>query len=82
MNISQKAYWELLRKQAELIGTWNSGYEQGKNDWATVIKLISRGTLKLKELITHRYKLSDGLKPFTMMARKEEFFNKVRYVMD
>ena len=82
MNISQKAYWELLRKQATLVGTWNSGYEQGENDWITVIKSIGSRKLKLKELITHRYKLSDGIKPFDMMAGKKEFFNKVMYVMD
>jgi L-iditol 2-dehydrogenase len=84
MDISQKAYWELLRKQATLVGTWNSGYEQvgGDNDWISVIKNISSGNLKLKELITHRYKLSDGRKPFDMMTSKKEFFNKVMYVMD
>jgi L-iditol 2-dehydrogenase len=82
MNLSQKAYWELLRKQATLVGTWNSGYEKGENDWITVIKNINSGKLKLKELITHRYKLSDGIKPFDMMASKKEFFNKVIYVME
>ena len=82
MDISQKAYWGLLRKQVTLVGTWNSGYESGENDWITVIKNISSGKLKLKELITHRYKLSDGIKPFDMMASKTEFFNKVMYVME
>jgi len=82
MNISQKAYWELLRKQAALVGTWNSGFEQGENDWITVIKNINDGKLKLKELITHRYKLSDGPKPFDMMVGKKEFYNKVMFVMD
>ena len=87
MHISQKAYWELLRKQVALVGTWNSGYENGdcengENDWITVIKNINNGKLKLKELITHRYKLSDGIKPFDMMASQKEFFNKVMYVMD
>jgi len=82
MNISQKAYWELLRKQVALVGTWNSGYENGENDWVTVINNINNGKLKLKELVTHRYTLSDGLKPFDMMVSKKEFFNKVMYIMD
>ena len=82
MKISQKAYWELLRKQAALVGTWNSGYEKGENDWITVIEHINNGKLNLKELITHRYRLSDGIKPFDMMASKNEFFNKVMYVME
>jgi L-iditol 2-dehydrogenase len=48
----------------------------------TVIKNINNGKLKLKELITHKYKLSDGIKPFDMMVSKKEFYNKVMYVMD
>ena len=82
MNISQKAYWEILRKQMTITGTWNSGYEDGENDWRTVIKNIDNGKLKLKPLITHRYKLSDGIEPFRMMAGRKKFYNKVMYIID
>ncbi|MCL2752314.1 MAG: galactitol-1-phosphate 5-dehydrogenase [Firmicutes bacterium] len=81
MNFSQKAYWEILRKQLRVCGSWNSGYESGSNDWTDAIKYMACGDLKLKPLITHRYGLSDGLAPFHMIADKKEFFNKVMYVM-
>lgn len=82
MPLTQNAYWEILRKQMTLTGTWNSGYGDGENDWVTVIKNINNGRLKLKPLITHRYKLKDGIEPFKMMTSKTEFYNKVMYVMD
>ena len=81
MNFSQKAYWEILRKQLAVFGSWNSGYESGSNDWTDAIKYIGTGALKLKPLITHRYKLSDGIAPFEMMTGRKEFYNKVMYVM-
>ncbi len=82
MNISQKAYWEILRKQIALYGTWNSAYGSLENDWKDVIKALEKRQLNLKPLITHRYKLSDGRAPFDMMAGKTEFYSKVMYVME
>ena len=41
MPLSQKAYWEILRKQITVCGTWNSGYGGNDSDWAAVIKNIN-----------------------------------------
>ena len=33
VNISQNGYWQILRKELQLIGTWNSSFSQRENDW-------------------------------------------------
>jgi len=86
MHLSHKTYWEILRKQITLLGAWNSGYEQRRkdNDWRMVIDCINKGKINLKGLITHRYKLDDGILPFKMMTDKinNPFYVKVIYSME
>ena len=81
MHISQKAYWEILRKQLTVKGTWNSSYNDKENDWKESIKAIKDGKIKVKELITHRVRLDECNKAFEMMRDKTEFFNKVMFII-
>jgi L-iditol 2-dehydrogenase len=83
MKLNQKAYWELLRKQLTLRGTWNSSYVSiPKNDWELSIRAMESGKLNVKQLVTHQVKLDDCMKPFLMMEKGLEFFNKVMFVID
>ncbi len=82
MHLSQKDYWEILRKQLSLYGTWNSSYTQSKNDWQTALKAMSRGKLDVKPFITHRFRLSECNQAFEMMRDKTAFFNKVMFIND
>ena len=81
MNISQKAYWEILRKQLILKGTWNSSYNNMKNEWKISIDAMKSGSLDVKSLITHRYDLKDCNRAFEMMRDKKEFYSKVLFCM-
>lgn len=82
MKLSQKAYWELLRKQLKISGTWNSSYVQlPKNDWALSIKAMEQGKIDVKPFITHRITLEQGNGALEMMRDRSEFFNKVMFVM-
>lgn len=82
MTLSQEGYWEILRKQLKVIGTWNSSYVSiPKNDWKLAIRAMEKGQMDMKQFITHKVPLTDGIKPFKMMRDKKEFFNKVMYVM-
>lgn len=82
MILSQKGYWEILRKQLKIMGTWNSSYVSlPKNDWKLTIHAMEKRQIDVKELITHKIPLTDGIKPFEMIRDKKEFFNKVIYVM-
>jgi len=83
MKLSQKAYWELLRKQLKIYGTWNSSYVSlPKNDWELAIRAMGQGKISVKPFITHRFKLDECTKAFEVVRDKKEFFNKVMFVMD
>lgn len=82
MVLSQKAYWQILRKQLTLKGTWNSSYSDKDNDWAESLKMIKSGAIDLKPLISHRFALTDYKRAFDIMKEKSEFSNKVIFVMD
>lgn len=83
MHLSQKAYWELLRKQLKLSGSWNSSYSSlPKNDWHLAIEAMSKGILNVKPFITHKIKLEDYSHHLQMMKERKEFFNKVMFIMD
>lgn len=81
MKLSQKGYWELLRKQLKILGTWNSSYVSlPKNDWQLAIRAMEQGKISVKPFITHTFSLSECNKAFNMMKDKTEFSNKVMFV--
>lgn len=82
MPISQHDYWEILRKQLAVFGTWNSSYTKQKNDWETVLAAMADGKLDAKKYITHRFPLSDVNKAFEMVRDKTEFSNRVMFIND
>jgi L-iditol 2-dehydrogenase len=83
MTLSQKAYWELLRKQLKIAGTWNSSFTSlPKNDWALSIRYMSQGKLDVSPFITHRIPLQGCPAALKMMREKSEFYNKVMIVME
>lgn len=81
--LPRDTYWQLLRKQLTVHGTWNSGFDAtDKNDWLTVITALSLGQINAEALITHRFpleKLSEGLE---IMRDHKEPFNKVMILND
>jgi L-iditol 2-dehydrogenase len=81
MNLRQNAYWEILRKQLRLHGTWNSGYTQNKNDWRTALGAMAQNRVDLKQLVTHRFTLSECEKALELMRDKKEFSCRVMFVM-
>ena len=65
MELKKDVYWQILRRQLTLIGTWNSMYENGaESDWSNVLKLLSTGKVDTAKAITHIFaqdKLFDAL---------------------
>jgi L-iditol 2-dehydrogenase len=81
MKLSQKAYWEILRKQLTVIGTWNSYYADfPKNEWKLVLEAMVAGQLDVKPLITHRIPIEAIYEKLIMMRDRTTFYNKVLYV--
>ena len=80
MVLSQKSYWEILRKELVIKGTWNSRYNQSQNDWKMSLSIMKE--LNIKELISHKLSLSKCNHAFGFMKENKEFFNKVMFVED
>jgi L-iditol 2-dehydrogenase len=80
MDIGQKAYWEILRKQLTLKGTWNSGYNDAHNDWRLAIKCMENGIFDLSKFVTHRISLAECNRAFDLARKREEFWVKIMFV--
>jgi L-iditol 2-dehydrogenase len=80
MKVSQKAYWEILRKQLMVKGTWNSSFNGQNNDWEQSIAAMSSGKLNLKPLITHRFDFKDCNIAFNLIREKKELAVKVIFI--
>lgn len=77
-TLPRDIYWQLLRKQLTVHGTWNSAYDEtDKNDWKLVINALSQGKINAKALITHRFSLDKMHEGLDLMLNKKEPFNKV-----
>lgn len=77
MTLSPKDYQQILRSELNLLGTWNSSYADFDNDWRDTLSALSEGKLVIRDLITHRFPLTQALEALTMMRDKKEFFVKV-----
>jgi len=80
MDISQKAYWEILRKQLVLKGTWNSSYNDVQNDWKLAVQCMEKKVFDLSKLITHRFELADCSRAFELARKRNEFWVKIMFV--
>ena len=79
----QNTYWQILRKQLQIFGTWNSAYNNTpQSDWSIVVDAMSSGAVKVKPLITHRFSLEDMDKGLEIMKSGKEFYSKVMVVID
>lgn len=82
MDMSQKTYWHILRKELTVLGTWNSSYNSRQNDWQEALQEMASGRINVKPLITHVFPLEKVNEAFEMMKNKTDFFNKVLISME
>lgn len=81
MKLTQKGYWEILRNNLTLIGTWNSYYANlPVNEWQLVLNFIASGKLRLDPLITHRVPIEGIGDALQMIRDRSEFSVKVMYI--
>ena len=79
----QNTYWQILRKQLRIFGTWNSSYsDTHKSDWNMVVDAMANGRIDVKKLITHKYDLETMDKGLEIMKNNSEFFAKIMVVND
>lgn len=83
INLKKKNFWQILRKELSLVGTWNSSFGIiGKNDWLDVFCLLKKRKINLDPLITHRLNLEKLLDGIILMRNKKELSNKVMVIYE
>lgn len=93
MTLKRDVYWQILRKQLTIVGTWNSTYygysidddslkNKGINgdDWSYVLERLGKGIISPELLITHKYPLDELLTGLEIMRDKTEDYCKVMIV--
>lgn len=74
------AVWsQLMRREAKLVGTWNSQYRQfgEHDDWHITLEAIASGQLNVLSLVTHRVPLSEGLTALETMRDQPATVGKI-----
>jgi len=83
LQLNEKQVDNLLRKELNIIGSWNSiNRSILNNEWSTTLHFMSIGQLKAKPLITHKFGFKDVKKAFEMMYNQSEIFIKVMFFPD
>jgi L-iditol 2-dehydrogenase len=73
ITLERDTYWQILRGELTLHGTWNSSYNESKNDWLVALKYIADGKLNPEKLITHRFPLCESdLAFYTLKDKKSQ----------
>ena len=76
-NIDQNLYWQILRKQIDVKGSWNSSYPE---DWHEVLE--NADELHLDCYISHRYYFRNLAMAFELIHDKTERHGKVIVTLD
>lgn len=78
VRLPQADYWEILRRELHLVGTWNSSRGVFPLDeWGTALEAMAEGRLRLEELITHRVSLEETPALMRRMHDRAESYIKV-----
>lgn len=76
-SIEKNVYWQILRKQLTIKGTWNSSFGSRKDDWHIALSLLSSKKINLSKIITHRLPFNELLKGLNIMMDKSILSNKI-----
>ena len=78
MDIPKKSYWQILRRQLTLVGTWNSSFTHDENDdWHYVLDRLSAGQIHPEKMISHKFSFDELMSGFELMRDKSEPYIKV-----
>lgn len=83
ITFDKNIYWNILRHQLTLKGTWNSSFygstdsDAYKDDWHYVLSQLSDNNLHPEILISHRYEIDDIINGFKIMKNKSEAYTKI-----
>jgi len=70
VTLTQDEYASLLRREARIVGSWNSVPGRfGRDDWEQVLQLMEEGRLPAERLISHRFPLAQVSDALAVMRR-------------
>lgn len=76
--LPKDVYWQILRKQVMLKGTWNSSFlHEESDDWNMTVQACCSEKLHLSGLITHELQFEELHRGLEIMKEKREYRNKV-----
>ena len=78
--LPRDTYWKILRGELTLKGTWNSSFNDIKNDWLTALEFLSENSDNVKQLITHRFSLDQADQAFDILIRRKREALKIMFV--
>jgi len=78
-ELKRDVYWQILRKQLRLLGTWNSSFvpEDAEDDFRKTLEAMRKGILEPEKQITHMLEFDELHKGLEIMRDKREFCNKI-----
>lgn len=79
LRMEKNVYWSVLRKQKQIMGSWNSSYGSKVNDWAVVADWMKAGNFDFGQLVTHKFALDEYEKAFELIRKEKsgEFMLKI-----
>lgn len=72
LHMEKNVYWSILRKQKQIMGSWNSAYGTKENDWAVVADWMKRGAFDFNQLITHRFTMDEYEDAFALICKEKD----------
>jgi L-iditol 2-dehydrogenase len=83
VELKKDVYWQILRKQIKLTGSWNSSFTGDENDdWHYAMKAVMKMTVNPENLITHTFSMDELKKGFGIMHDKTEDYVKIMGVQE
>ncbi|MCI8854856.1 MAG: galactitol-1-phosphate 5-dehydrogenase [Lachnospiraceae bacterium] len=78
MCLKKTVYWEILRRQLTIRGSWNSAFCHEENDdWQYVLRRLEQGRIQPEQLITQRIGFGELEHGLGIMRDKTEDYVKV-----
>ncbi|MHB1293579.1 MAG: galactitol-1-phosphate 5-dehydrogenase [Anaerolineae bacterium] len=78
VNLPQATISQVLRKELDIRGTWNSCFvELPVDEWRVVVDMMASRRLDVAPFITHRVPLAQGVQALEMMRDRRTFYNRV-----
>lgn len=81
--LTKDVYWKILRRQLNLVGTWNSSFKgETEDDWKDVARLMAEGDIPFEKLITKTFSLDEYKEAFDFLRDKSVSKSRGMFVMD